>query len=400
MQNIHDSHEAPDFSIVLGGATFQLLVRSKLTTGALELLHRRILFISLFAWLPMFFLSAFQGTLWSGVGMPYLYDIEMHARFLVALPLLIFAELLVHKRMRVAVGQFTERGIIQGDELPKFKEIIASAMRLRNSVTIELILFIFVFVAGHFIWSTMSGMDKLANETGSWYAMTVNNDTRLSLAGYWYVFVSRPIFQFILIRWYFRVFIWARFLWQTSRLKLNLIPIHPDRAAGLGFLGGSSEVFAPLLMANGAAVAGLISNHILYSGAKLTDFQLEILGLVAFQLFIVLGPLMAFTPTLMKSKRSGLHDYGIFACKYTTEFDRKWVLGGAPDDEQLLGSGDIQSLADLGNSFQVIREIKPVPFSRDTVVHLVISTLLPGLPLIFTIIPIEQLISKLLGSIF
>lgn len=400
MQNIHDSHETPDFSIVLGGPTFQLLVRSRLTTTTLELIHRRVIFISLFAWLPLFFLSAIQGTLWTGVRLPYLYDIEMHTRFLVALPLLIFAELLVHKRMRVTVGQFTERGIITEKELPKFKEIIASAMRLRNSVLIELILFLFVFVAGHFVWSNMSGIEKLADEAGSWYSTAANGVTKLSPAGYWYVFVSRPVFQFILIRWYFRVFIWARFLWQTSQLELNLIPTHPDRAAGLGFLGGSSAVFAPLLMAHGAVVTGIISNQILYSGAKLPDFQLEILGLVGFQLLLVLGPLLAFTPVIMKSKRSGLHDYGILASKYTSEFDQKWVRGGAPDDEQLLGSGDIQSLADLGNSFQVIREIKPVPFSRDTVAHLVVFTLLPGMPLIFTIIPIEELISKLIGSIF
>jgi hypothetical protein len=76
------------------------------------------------------------------------------------------------------------------------------------------------------------------------------------------------------------------------------------------------------------------------------------------------------------------------------------VRGGATDDEPLVGSGDIQSLADLGNSFQVIRDIKPFVFSKDTVIQLVVFTILPGLPLVLTMIPLEELIKKLLGAVF
>jgi len=352
------------------------------------------------AWLPLVLLSVVDGKAWGGVGLPFLYDIEMQARFLVALPLFIAAELLVHQRMRLLVGQFIDRDIITEAVLPKFKEVIDSAMKLRNSVAIELILIILVFGVGHYIWSTLSGIAKIGADTGTWYVTVTNGGTQHTPAGYWYIFVSRPLFQFILIRWYFRVFIWARFLWQTSRLELNLIPTHPDRAAGLGFLGGSSAAFVPLLMAHGAMLAGLIANPIFFSGAKLTDFKMEIVGWVAYLLLMVLGPLLVFSPLLMRAKRTGLREYGILASRYVSEFDLKWVRGGAPDDEPLVGSGDIQSLADLGNSFQVIREIKPFPFGRDTVIQLVVFTILPGLPLVLTMIPLEELIMKLLGAVF
>ena len=46
--------------------------------------------------------------------------------------------------------------------------------------------------------------------------------------------VSVPLFQFILLRWYFRIFIWARFLWQVSRIDLAYAPAHPDRLGGSG----------------------------------------------------------------------------------------------------------------------------------------------------------------------
>ncbi len=400
MSSIHNSNEPPDFSLVLGGPLFQLLVRSRLATPALELAKRRIVFISMFAWLPLLLLSLMDGKAWGGVGLPFLHDIEMQARFLVALPLLIAAERLVHERMRLVVGQFIDRGIITEEVLPRFREVIASAMKLRNSVATELILLFLIFVGGYYLWSTVSGMAKIGAGTGTWYATVADGRAHLSPAGYWYVFISRPLFQFILIRWYFRVFIWARFLWQSSRLELNLIPTHPDRAAGLGFLGTSSAAFAPLVMAHGVLLAGLIANRIFFAGAKLTDFKMEIIGVVAFLFLLVLGPLLVFSPRLMRAKRAGLREYGVLASRYVSDFDLKWVRGGAANDEPLIGSGDIQSLADLGNSFQVIRDIKPFPFGRDTVIQLVVFTLLPGLPLVLTMIPLEELITKLLGTVF
>jgi len=400
MKNIHNANEPPDFSLVLGGPLFQLLVKSHLATPALDLVKRRIVFISMFAWLPLMILSLVDGTAWGRVGLPFLHDIEMQARFLVALPLLIVAELLVHQRMRLIVGQFTERDIITAAVLPKFKEVIAAAMKLRNSVTVELVMFIFIYFGGYYLWSSLSGMAKIGAGAGTWYATVAADGTQLTPAGYWYVFVSRPLFQFIFFRWYFRIFIWARFLWQSSKLDLNLIPTHPDRAAGLGFLGGSSSAFAPLLMAHGALLAGLMANPIFFAGAKLIDFKMEIIGAVAVLLLLVLGPLLVFTPLLLRAKRIGLREYGVLASRYVSEFDRKWVRGGAAADEPLVGSGDIQSLADLGNSFQVIREIKPFPFSRDTVIQLIVFTILPGVPLVLTMIPLEELITKLLGAVF
>jgi len=302
--------------------------------------------------------------------------------------------------MRLIVGQFLERDIITAAVLPKFNDVIASAMKLRNSVAVELIMFILIYFGGYYLWSSVSEIAKVGAGTGNWFATATASGTQLSPAGYWYLFVSRPLFQFIILRWYFRIFIWARFLWQSSRLELKLIPTHPDRAAGLGFLGGSSAAFAPLLMAHGALYAGLMANSIFFAGAKLTGFKMEIIAGVAFLLLLVLGPLLVFTPLLMRAKRIGLREYGMLASRYVSEFDLKWVRGGAPDDEALVGSGDIQSLADLGNSFQVIREIKPFPVSRDAVIQLIVFTILPGLPLVLTMIPLEELITKLLGAVF
>jgi hypothetical protein len=147
-------------------------------------------------------------------------------------------------------------------------------------------------------------------------------------------------------------------------------------------------------------LSGLIANRIFYTGAKLMDFKLEVIAVIVIVMMVVLGPLLAFSPHLMRAKRAGLREYGTLASRYVEEFDQKWVRGGAPADEQLIGSGDIQSLADLGNSFEIIRGIRPIPFTKETVIQLIVIILLPVLPLTLTIMPLEEVIAKFLGVIF
>ena len=190
--------------------------------------------------------------------------------------------------------------------------------------------------------------------------------------------------------------IWARFLWQVSRIDLQLIPTHPDRAGGLGFLSIITQAFAPLLLGQGVVLAGVMANKIFYAGGKLIDFKMEIIALVIVMLFFVIAPLLVFVPLLARTKRAGLAEYGGLAQRYVREFDHKWLRGGAPADEQLMGSGDIQSLADLGNSFQVVKEMKLVPFGKEMVVQLAVISLIPVAPLILTMIPLGQLLDRFL----
>jgi len=400
MKNIHNSKKIPDFSLVLGGPFFQLLMRLRLTTPALGLLKKRIICITLFLWLPLLLLSLIEGTASGSIGLPFLYDMETQARFLAALPLLIGAELLVHVQLRQMVSQFIERDIITEKVLPTFKNLMVSVMKLRNSFLIELILLILVFVGGPHLWNSVSVVESLAPGIGSWYASSDSVGTHLSLAGYWYIFVSRPLFQFIAYRWYFRILLWTYFLWKTSRLDLNLIPTYPDRACGLGFLSLSSSMFAPLIMAHGVLLAGLIANSIFFTDTKLTDYLVVIFCAVFFVLLIVLGPLFVFSPSLMRAKRIGLRDYGILAGIYVREFDLKWVCGGVTARERLLGSSDIQSLADLANSFHGIRENRVFPFDKNTIIQVILFVLVPIMPLILTMIPLEELIRKFFEVIF
>lgn len=381
-----------DFSLVQGGPLFQLFVRSHLATSGLDLLHRRIIFFALLTWLPLLLFSAASGHLLkTSVNVPFLYDLETHVRFLVALPLLLVAELLVHQRIKIVVRQFIERGIISAQTRPRFDACIVSALRLRNSVWLETGLIAFI-LGYHFIWAKLATLD-----TTIWYANGIASEQQLNLAGYWLVYISIPIFQFLMFRWLFRIIIWTRFLWQVARLDLYLVATHPDKAGGLGFLAGSAAAFMPLTLSLGSLLSAMIAQRIFYEGAKLLDFKPEIAASVAFILLIILGPLCVFAGYLARTKREGLLRYGKLATRYVTEFEQKWLEGGAPADEAFVGTGDIQSLADLNNSFEIIPAMRLFPFGKGVVLQITATLLLPVSPLALTLISLEELAQKIIG---
>lgn len=386
-----------DFSLVLGGPLFQLLRRARLTDDAYQLVHKRVVAFMLAAWVPILALSGFEGHALDGnVAVPFLRDFDVHIRFLVAMPLLLVSELLVHQRIRPIVEQFLARDLIPKGAIARFNTSVASALRLRNSVLAEVVMIVAVYVFGiTIVWRHYTVLSA-----ATWYATPSPNGIVLSLAGIWYGYVSLPLFQFLLIRWYFRMFIWARFLWQVSRIELILTPTHPDRVGGIGFLSNTMFAFASLAAAHGALLAGLLANRIFYAGAKLTEYKFEIAFIVVWMLCLTLGPLLVFCLQLASAKRRGGLEYGALAERYVRAFDTKWLHGGAAGDELLIGSADIQSLADLSNSFEVVRSMHLIPVTRDGLVLLVAATLAPVVPLLLTMMPLEDLLKALFGILF
>jgi len=383
--------------VILGGPLFQMFRRAHLSGDALELLHRRLAALVLLAWLPLLILSSLGGRAWGdAVQMPFLRDIEVHLRFLVAMPLLILAELMVHQRMRPLAREFVERAMVTGAARPRFDAAAASAFRLRNSVTAEVVLIVFVYAFTiFFVWPRQAAAMSAAPTT-TWYAVPAGPGADLSAAGWWFFFVALPLFQFLLFRWYFRLVIWIRFLAAVARCELRLLPTHPGHVGGLGFLSETVVAFAPFLMAHGVLLAGLIANRIFFRGATLLDFKVEIAVVPLFLLLMVLGPLLLFAPRLAATRRVGLREYGTLAQRYVLEFDDKWLRGGPPAGEPLVGSADIQSLADLGNSFQTVQSMRPVPVTKEALIQLAVITLLPVAPLVLTMVPLSELLKRLL----
>ena len=388
--------EPRDFSIILGGPLFQLLRRAHMTGDALELLRRRIVAISLFAWLPLSLLSLLGGEFFRGkAAVPFLLDLQVHARFLVAMPLLILAEYVVHKRLRPVAVEFLTRRLVPDDSVGRFHDLLRSAMQLRNSITAEVLMIVFIYVFG----VPVVFREAAALQTTTWYASPGDAGARLTVAGFWYAYVSVPLFQFLLLRWYFRLVVWMRFLWGVSRIRLEVSTLNADGMAGLSFLAGTVYAFVPLAMAHGTLLAGTIANRVFYGNETLAGARYEIAIVVAFLLLLVFVPLTVFAPQVAAAKRMANRTLGRLGQRYARDFEATWLPNGMPAAASPLGTGDIQSLADLGGSFERMRATRVVPITRDAVIGLGIATLIPVAPLLLTVIPAEELAKRLFSML-
>lgn len=379
----------------MGGPLYRAYLRAHLSDAPLGLVHRRLVVLLLITWVPLCILSVFSSHD-AGVDISFFHDIDAQARLLIALPLLVIAEPIVHDRVTRVVRQFLERGLVAPADLTRFVSAIVSSVKLTNSTLLEVVVLLVAFVVGHWVWQSHVSM-----KVGTWYQMpTAEGGTSLSAAGHWYVFVSLPVFRFLTLRWLVRlVVVWYRFLWLVSRLPLRLNAMHPDRTGGLGFLNISVFAFVPVLFAETSLLSALVAGRIWHQGATLPQFKVEILAMIGFLMLLVLLPQTFFMGQLERAWRVGAAEYGVLGSQYVDRFRRKWLCAHPQTREALVGTADIQSLADLANGFEIIRGMSLVPVTGKTVMRLGIAIAIPFLPLVLTMIPFEEIVDRAIETL-
>ena len=387
---------ADRFSIVLGGPLYQLFLRSRLLKPPVGFVARRIAVALAVTWLPVLALSLAGGTAFGGANVPFFLDPEVHVRLLVALPLLLSAEPVIHQRLAEALRQFIERGIVRPEDRGRVAGIVDGTVRLRNSIAIEVVLVVAAFALGYWVWR----QEVAPRGMGNWaIAIGPDGEEALSGAGAWYAFVSLGVFRFVLLRWYFRLLLWYLFVWRLSRLPLQANALHPDGAGGLAFLANTLNAMVPVLLAQSVAVAGVLAAQILYQGATLQSFRLEIAKVVVLLLAMGLAPLAFFTPLLMRTAIQGRLEYGLLSMRYVEQFRAKWLRGSARAEQPLLGSADIQALGDLANTHEVVQRMGVFPISLQAIVRFAIVIALPFAPLLLSLIPLNELVGRLLKKL-
>ena len=389
------AHEA-ELEFELGGPAYRLMQRVGLIRGAGPSIGRRSVGFLLITWVPLLIFSLIQGrALGPTPRESFLLDFATYARFFLAVPLLFVAEVVVGPRLRSAGLHFVQGDFVRPEDLPAVEAAIVRASRRREALLPELVMLgLALFGAWNSVETWTGG-----TATATWSSITAKGGAGLSLAGLWYRFVAVPILQFFGLRWLWRLLIWTFFLADMARLKLRLVATHPDRAGGLGFLGTAHVSLGIFAFGFSSVLSGQAAFQIHFEAAPIESFKaLFAVYLVVMELICV-GPLLIFVPLLARARREGLRRYSILADTYNRAFEQKWVAGQAPPDEPLLGSADIQSLADLGNSFAMIREMKPVPFSRQLILQIAVLACLPGLPLVFLVMPVGELLKLLAGAL-
>jgi len=366
-----------------GGPFLGLLRRLRLRRDGSEEITRAILMTLAAVWGPFVLLE-----IASKEPMPLRTDLAVHTRLLVSVPLLYWADVVLHDLCALAIEDFTERRVAASERRERLPDTLALAERLRGSALAELVCLVLALLTGQASLSAPPAQAMLAP------GHSVIVTARLL----WIAYIALPVFAFLLLRALWRWLIWCWLLWRFSRVKARLVPTHPDGCGGLALLAMPGRAFAIILAAVGAAVAGKWGAEILRGAtANLRSYGGSLGVLVAIALAVGLGPLLAFSGQLFSARLIGLERYGHFALDYTTGFDDRWIAHAREDD--LLGNADIQSLADLGNSYRTVQDMRVVVFGRRDLVILVAGLLLPILPLVLTVVPLSALLKKVTQAV-
>jgi len=385
------SEDLQGFSIVLGGPVYDFFLRIGLLRLGLPNVLRRIAALVAIVWLPLLFLSLKDGIAFGHrVTIPLLYDFSMYGRFLLGLPLLLLAEIVIDPAIQRSVREFVVGGLVQADGIQDFRAVLSRVQKMRDSAIPEIILLVLAFFPVFIFQHEWEG-----GAVSSWHTTAQG----LTSAGWWYATFSTPLLRFITYRWAYRYAVWSILLRRIGQVKLHLMPTHPDHAAGLDFLSLAQRRFGILFCALGCAFAGRVANAMIFEGAKISSYKGLMLGFVVLSVLVGVIPLLLLAPVLAKVRRAGLLEYGKLANEYTQSFDRKWVHFDHRPDEQLLGSGDIQSLADLGNSYAIIRDMDIAPITRKLLMQLAVQSGLPLLPVIVLGTPLPELVNAVLKMV-
>ncbi|MDP2784787.1 MAG: hypothetical protein Q8O38_09390 [Sulfurimicrobium sp.] len=310
-----------------------------------------------------------------------------HVRLLVLIPLFFLCESAVDPRVTAFVGTIVRSGVVPENALPALESAIARIVRWKDSWLPEA-----MCLLAAVLLSLIGTHMQLPGATATLEAGRALSD--LPLVGQWYWIVCLTLFRFLMFRWLWRLGLWCYFLWRVSRLQLKLVPTHPDYAAGLGCLEVVQTHFTPLILAISAIQSASLAEEISRGAVAFEAIYPALALVLAVDAVLFLGPLFIFAPKLWACRIKGLSDYMEFASSYVNGFDQKWLGAGAHAREPLLGTADLQSLADLGNSINIVRNMRWVPMSLRLVKDFALAALLPILPLYLLKYPVAELAEK------
>ena len=360
---------------------------------------RRTFLFAIVSWLPLAALAAVQGlAINDDPRRSLLLDFTVYARFLVAVPFFIIGESVADSRYSMIVNYLLCSGIVTGSERQSYDDLLSSTRRLRDSRVAEILWVVLAYagaVLSVFFFHAMA-------EQSTWLVDGAAESIPLSWAGCWYAAVSLPLFQFLLYRSVWSWFIWARFLWRLSHLRLRLTPTHPDLAGGLNLLGDSPYAIAVFVFAIGAVLSAALIMQISYEGASVVIYHNVFIVYLLLAMMISFGPLLVFIGKLDHLRQRGLRDYGTLANRHAQLFDEKWVnAAGITEDtaEIPLGSPDISSISGLKSSYETVKRMRFFPFGLRALVVLVAAALIPMVPLMLMEFPLQKILKVIGGFI-
>jgi hypothetical protein len=396
--NPNAAQEAEPF-FELGGPAYRFMQRIGIINSTGPCIGRRITAFIAITWVPLLLFTTVEGH---AIGPTprgsFLLDFATHARLLIAVPLIFAAEQIAGPRIMDAEIRFARSGIVPDADHSVYLAAVGRARRRRDATLPEV-----SFLALAMIGTWFATVDQLGGlDETTWHSIYDNGAIHLTLAGVWYHLAAIPLVQFFLLRWLWRLTIWTLFLWEISRLRLNLLATHSDRAGGLGFLGVAHAALSIFPFAVSCVIAAEIAFRVQFEGLDLATLRGMGPMLIVYILIVevvTFGPLLVMVPVLARVRREGLHAYGMLVQRHNEMFHTKWIDGKKPVDELPLGNADMSSLIDLGSSFDTIRQMSVFPVGRKQLIEVAVTACIPGLPILFQVLPVSEFVRLIASAV-
>jgi hypothetical protein len=380
------------FQITRGGPLYNFLS----WLGLEDKPGKLVLTVFCVAWLPSAILSAIEGTFFSGSDLPFIKDVSMQARLLIALPMLILIKFPIDRKVSAVAAYIHESLINREDQLVVLKKALQKTIKLTHSAIVEAILFVLVIAttisfvkAGVFI--------GLEGNATSWITTGHAGDESLSYAGYWLFTVSIPFMQFFLIRWFWRYFVWSLFLYRMSKANLNLMPTHPDRSGGLGVILLAQKSFALIFVCGSVIISGQFIAMLLQQPDTFLTLRNEAAAYIIFSIILILLPMLFFLGKLQELKNQGLLDLSKLGVKMSREFEKEWINPTSEKKEIEEKLVDPSMVFDYGGMYDSLQQLRIVPVTLQDLVGLAVLLLIPFLPSLFIHYSVAELLQKLAG---
>jgi len=379
-----------EFSLADGSALIKRLRRLELFKWIPQNLTCQIILAALIAWAPLLVFTAHKGlALGDQVQIPFLVDLVQYARFLVALPCTIALGKFVNPRLRSVLNSFLRGGIVSSKDFTRFENAILRTSALASSMIAELVILALVYA-----YTSLGLYRDVSASISSWNHPRNGALVFATAADWWFLWVSMPLLLFGGFLWAWRLGLWAHLLFRISRLDLRVVATHPDGVGGLNFVNVGMRRFSVLVFAMSSILCASIGGDILFNGTSLHSYELELVFFFLICLAVTLGPLIVFTPILIRSKLKYWGSYGPLASSYVQGFDEKWILQTDYSRQDLLGSPDIQSLADLRQSYASISQMRTLLPNQTTIGIFAIAYIVPALPLLASVISLRRVLSE------
>ncbi len=394
MREPESSSEDLSFSLVRGDPWFRVQRSIGLIPAEGLGIGRRCLVFAAVTWLPIaLWAELSQRALPGAVDEPLLRHFGVHSRCLLAIPLFLIAEAVGDYLPRQLIPYFVSSGLVAQENRPRFVQAVRASERLRDgwAAWALMVAAVLVFV--------VVDRDPARRHELIWASGARPTGDGFGFGAWWFLFVVRPTFVLLLSAWVWRLVVCTVLLWRILRVPLELVPTHPDRSAGLGFLEDLPFIFSPVVLGMSVVMASRWGHDALYHQVDVYSLAVPFAVYVAAVLVVFLGPLALFFRRMLTLKRQALLEYGALVGQHGRLVRKRWIAREPVESSPLLAAPELGPVIDTVSMYEVVDGIRPSPLGMRSLMAVVVPAVVPMIPVFAIQVPMRSLLLQVLKTL-